>query len=292
MDLSVIIASYNTKDLLKNCLNSLPSFIEVIVVDNVSKDGSVEMLEQQFPQVRLIKNTQNLGFAKANNQGIKLASGRYILLLNSDTVVPPGTLEEMIKFMEQDLRVGIATCRVELADGSLDPASHRGFPTPWAALTYFTGLEKFFPKSRIFGQYHLTYLPLDEIHTIDSPSGAFFLMRRDMLDEIGLLDEHYFMYAEDIDLSWRAKKASWKVMFHPFVKIIHYKKKSGREKGSGRLSNEAKEIRKRTIGYFYDTMGLFYDKNLRTSYPLWLCPLIFLGINLRKNWELLKLRFK
>ncbi len=276
-DLSIIIVSYNTQKLLKQCLESLSgNKPEVIVVDNGSTDGTVENLKSQISNVRLIENKQNLGFAKGNNIGIKKTQGKYILLLNSDTVVEGNTINEMLGFMEDNPKVGAATCRVELPNGKLDPACHRGFPTPWASLTYFLGLERLFPKSKIFGQYHLGFLPMDKPHEIDSPSGAFYLVRREVIDKVGMLDEDYFMYGEDLDWSYRIKQAGWKIMYYPDVKIIHYKKQSGR-------AGEDIKTRKETDRYFYETMKTFYRKHYACKYPAIIDNLIMLAIEARKG---------
>lgn len=276
--LSIIIVNYNTKDLLIQCLESVAQAtkdldVEIIVVDNGSTDNSVE--ESKRFQVKLIENKKNLGYAAGNNVGIKQAQGKYILLLNSDTLVEKETIPKMLKFMEENPKVGVASCRVELPDGSLDPACHRGFPTPWASLTYFLGLEKLFPKSTIFGQYHLGFLLMDKPHEIDSPSGAFYLVRHEVIEKVGLLDEDYFMYGEDLDWSYRIRQAGFKIMYYPGVKIIHYKKQSGRAKEDG-------EVKKETTKYFYDTMKTFYKKNYEKKNNFLVNWLMRSGINLKK----------
>ncbi len=280
--LSTIIVSYNTKDLLKECLSSVVAAIEnleaeIIVVDNDSTDGTVEMLEGQVQnEIKILRNKENLGFARANNIGIQNSSGKYILLLNSDTIVEKNTIAEMVKYMEQNPKIGVATCRVELPDNSLDPACHRGFPTPWASMTYFLGLERLFPMSKIFGQYHLGFLPMGEPHEIDSPSGAFYLVRREVIDRVGMLDEDYFMYGEDLDWSFRIKQAGWKIMYYPFVKITHFKKRSGR-------AGVDVKTRKETTKYFYETMKIFYQKHYANKYPAIINSLFMLAIDAKKK---------
>jgi hypothetical protein len=250
---------------------------EVIVVDNASSDGSIEMLKKEFPKAKLVENKENFGFAKGNNTGLTKAKGRYILFLNSDTKVFPETLRIMLDYMEGHLKVGLATCRVEFVDGSLDPASHRGFPTPWNAFTYFSGLEKLFPRSKAFSGYHLGYLDLQTTHPIDTPTGAFYLVRKKVIDEVGSFDERYFMYAEDIDFSLRVEEAGWQIMYVPLTKIIHFKKQSGRaKKEAGKVTPAAKEIREKTIGYFFNSMKLFYDLHYKDKYP-WLTRQLVLG---------------
>jgi hypothetical protein len=283
VDLSVIVLSFNTKDLLRHCLSSVFKsdlgnyHLQVIVADNASSDGSVEMLRKEFPKVILVESKENYGFAKGNNAGLTKAKGRYILFLNSDTEVFPETLRIMLDYMERNPKVGLATCRVEFVDGSLDPASHRGFPTPGNAFTYFSGLEKLFPHSKVFSGYHLGYLDLQTSHQIDTPTGAFYLVRKKVIDEVGSFDERYFMYAEDIDLSLRIKKAGWQIMYLPLTKIIHFKKQSGRaKKEAGEVTPAAKEIREKTIGYFFNSMKLFYDLHYKDKYP-WVTRQFVLG---------------
>lgn len=291
-DLSIIILSYNTKDLLRNCLVSLEKAMtkdlagETIVVDNASVDGSVEMIKKEFPEVKLIASKKNLGFTKGNNLGMKKAQGKYLLLLNSDTEVFSDTLIKMVGFMEKNPRVGLATCRVEFLNGQLDPACHRGFPTPWAALTYFVGLEKLLPRLKIFSQYHQLYKNLNSVHEIDSPSGAFSLVRQKVAREVGFLDEDYFMYGEDLDWAYRIKKSGWQVVFNPQSKIIHYKKQSGRAKAGN--NQKARLIRRSTTNYFYQTMKIFYHKHYRQRYPKLVTGLVILGIELKRIISQLK----
>lgn len=272
IELSVVIVSYNTRELLRQCLRSLgkkPNW-EIIVVDNGSADGSRE----EAKKYKAIFNAQNLGFAKANNQGIKIAKGKYILLLNSDTEASPDAVAAMVQFMDEHNDAGAATCKVILPDGTPDPACHRGFPTPWAAFTYFAGLEKLFPKSELFGQYHQGYKDRNTVHEIDSPSGAFFLVRRKVIDDVGMLDEHYFMYAEDLDWAYRIKVAGWKIYYNPAVSILHKKKQSGR-------AHEDESRRVQTEKYFYQTMKLFYEKHYAKRYGWFMTQLVLLGIKLR-----------
>ena len=281
MKLSIIIVNYNTKEYLRQALQSIKQSTdqldkEVIVVDNASTDDSLNLVKHNFPWVKLIASPQNLGYAAANNLGLKQASSEYILFLNSDTEILPDTLSIMIDFMDQHKDVGVSTCRVELPTGQIDPASHRGFPTPWAALTYFTGLETAFPKLRLFGQYHQGWQDLSMIHEIDSPAGAFFLTRKQILDAIGSFDDRFFMYAEDLDLALRIKQAGWKVMYVPTTKIIHHKKKSGRHSADPHL-------RRTTSQHFFTTMKLFYDKHYKNRYPFIVRWLVLIGIRLIRS---------
>jgi len=285
IDLSIIITNYNTKELLKKLLFSikksiLKSFkIETIVVDNASADDSTKMVEKNFPLVNLIINKKNLGYAKANNKGIKKAKGKYILLLNSDTLLNKNTLFKIIEFMEKNKEYAAVTCKVELSNGQIDPACHRGFPTPWAAFTYFSTLEKIFSQSKIFGQYHQTWKDLSQIHQVDVISGAFFMIRKDVFEKVGFLDERFFMYAEDIDLCLRLKKKGYKIAYNPGTKIIHYKKSSGRKKGKGKeITQKDVVIRRKSSKYFFETMKLFYVKHYKNQYPWIIRQLVLLGI--------------
>ncbi len=297
MKLSVIIINYNCRDLLLICLEKLTEFIreskdyEVFVVDNNSRDGSAKALAEKFPWVNLITNNENLGFARANNQALKLAKGEYILLLNPDTEVPPETLEKVLRYMDERQDIGGLTCRVELADGSLDPACHRGFPTPWASISYFLGLERLFPKSKIFGRYHMTWENLKKPHEIDSPSGCFFLFRREVLERVGYLDEDYFLYGEDVDFAFRMKKAGYKIIFYPEVKIIHYKGvSSGVKKSSAAVTTADENTRRLAIRSFYQANWLFYQKHFASRYPFFLNWLFRFGVWLLEKKSLLSKR--
>jgi len=254
MKLSVVIVNYNVMHFLEQCLNSVRKAVkniesEVFVVDNNSVDGSVKMVREKFPEVNLIVNPDNRGFSKANNQAIKIAKGEYVLLLNPDTVVEDDTFEKIIKFMDAHEDAGGLGVKMVDGKGKFLPESKRGLPTPAVAFYKIFGLSKLFPKSKIFGQYHLTYLNNDEIHEVDVLSGAFMLIRKPLLDKIGGLDESYFMYGEDIDLSYRITKEGYKNYYLPKTRIIHYKGES---------------TKKSSINYvlvFYQAMIIFAKKH-------------------------------
>ena len=228
---SVIIVNYNVSHFLEQALLSVRKALEyidgeVIVVDNNSADRSVEMVKQKFPEVILVANQQNVGFSKANNIGIKMSKGEYVLLLNPDTVIEEDTLLKCCNFMDtKPLAGGLG---VKMLDGKGDflPESKRGLPTPWVAFCKVFGLSAIFPKTKLFGGYHLGYLDKEKIHEIEILSGAFMLMRKSALDKVGLLDEEYFMYGEDIDLSYRLIKSGYKNYYFPDTRIIHYKGES------------------------------------------------------------------
>lgn len=281
--LSIIILSFNTKQLLEQCLSSVfasrgfrPDELEVIVVDNHSSDGSAATVIDQFPQTTLIHNPKNIGFSAGNNIGIQNAKGEHLLLLNSDAMVEPDTLHEMVKLLKRDNRIGAATCRLELPNGTIDPASHRGFPTPWNAFTYMSGLERLLPRFRWFSGYHRGWEDRSVTHDIDAISGAFFMTRQEVIKNVGMLDEHFFMYGEDIDWCYRIKEAGYRVVYHPAVAAFHHKKQSGR------AHPDDMEVRKTTERYFLETMELFYRKHYHKKYPILLTWLVVFVIRIRK----------
>ncbi|MCD6225951.1 glycosyltransferase family 2 protein [bacterium] len=303
-DLSVIILSFNTQKLLEQCLRSVFSSrlgkysLEVIVVDNDSSDGSREYLKELrknfvAKNIRLITifNRKNLGFAGGNNVGVKKAKGRYLLFLNSDTKVTPDAFREIIEFMDKHPEYGACTVKTMLFSGGMDPDCHRGFPTPWASLCYFLGLEKLFPKSKLFGQYHKFYLDLNRVHEIDAGAGAFLLVRREILEAIGGWDEHYFFYGEDLDLFYRIKQGGWKTVFYPKPLVMHYKgASSGLRKESKKLG-VVRADRKTRIKIAWSSvkaMEIFYHKFYRNQYPRWVTFLIISAIKIKGCWRVLK----
>ncbi|MCL4354480.1 glycosyltransferase family 2 protein [Patescibacteria group bacterium] len=289
-DLSIVIISYNTKDLTGECVESIKKNVsakisyEIIVVDNDSKDGSVDFLKNKFPDVLVIASKENLGFSKANNVGIKKSVGRYVLCLNSDTVVYPGVLEYMINFMDKNKEVGASTCELETPNGEIDDASHRGFPTPWNALTHFSGLSKIFPHSKLFSGYWQGWKDLTKIHEIDVLAGAFMLIRREAGEEAGWWDEDYFFYGEDVDFCYQLKQKGWKIYYVPTVKILHYKGASGGiKKVSQNITTATKETKKRVTKSRFNAMRIFYRKNYVNKYPKALTWLVMQGINFREK---------
>lgn len=277
--LSIIIISYNTKDLLKQTLDSLPvnPDWEIFVVDNNSQDGSAELIEHFYPQVKLMRNEANLGFAKANNQAIKEAKGEYLLLLNSDTQVKPNALEKMLAYLSAHSQVGMITPKVVLPNGMLDQACHRGEPTPWRAFTYFSKLEQVFPHSSIFGGYHQTHLDLTSIHPVEATAATALMVRRSAIDHVGMLDERFFFYAEDLDWCKRFREAGWKIVYFPDSEVLHHKSASG--KGNKHDKLKAKQAKK----HFWETMKLYYEKHYDKQYPWWVKRIIFLVIWIKKK---------
>jgi N-acetylglucosaminyl-diphospho-decaprenol L-rhamnosyltransferase len=263
LKLSVIIVSYNVKYYLDQCLLSVQRALkgldaEVIVVDNHSQDGSVDYLSKLYPHVIFICSNHNLGFAKANNKGIRQSRGEYVLLLNPDTVVGEDVLKECVRFIEAHPKAGGAGVRMLKTDGADAMESRRGIPTPMTSFYKMVGLCKRFPKHRTFGKYYMGYLPWDSPSQIEIASGAFCMLRRKTLEDVGLLDEDFFMYGEDIDLSYRVIKGGWENWYLPQM-ILHYKGES------------TQKTNFRYIHVFYEAMFIFLRKhygNLRFFFSL------------------------
>jgi O-antigen biosynthesis protein len=277
-DISIVIVNYNTKDFLNKCLISIQNAtndlkVETIVFDNNSSDGSVEYLKPRFLDVQFIPNDENIGFGKANNEAIKLTKGKYILILNPDTILQEDTLQTMYDFMEKNPETGIAGCKLLNPDGTFQPACRRGFPTPWASFSRLFGLQKMFPKSKLFSGYNMTYLSVDETYNVDAISGAFMFCRRDILEKTGCFDPDYFMYGEDIDLCYRTKQLGWDITYVHTTSIIHFKGESTRRSSI----NEVK--------LFYEAMQIFAEKNNKGSKLL--MYFIKMGIVLRSMLEYL-----
>ena len=294
MDLSIIIVSYNTKELLVDCLKSIQKafqFIsaEVFVVDNNSSDRTVSLIKKKFPKIKLIANKQNLGFSKANNQAIREAQGKYILILNPDTRLMSDTIIKMIDFMQDNPQVAVSTCKVELPNGQLDRDCRRHFPTPWRAFCHFAGLSKIFATSQILDQYYYGYLPDDHQHEIDSCAGAFMMVRKSAIAKVGLFDEDFFFYGEDLDWCYRFKKAGFKIVYTPITKIIHYKgAASGMKSTSAHLTKATRESKKKAIAESIRAMELFYKKHFTSQYPFFITWLVILGIKILGQIRLLR----
>jgi hypothetical protein len=311
LDLAIVIVNYNVCDLLRDCLKSVYAStgitFEVCVVDNASPDDSAGMVAREFPQAHLIRNTENVGYAAANNWGLKFfgfgdrGSGigdqasdqsaignqpseipRYALLLNPDTVVPPDAFARMIQLMDDHPDFGVGGPKLVRLDGSLDPACRRGFPSVEVSFWRLTKLSKIFPRSRRFGRYNMTYLDPDQPAEVDSVVGAFMLVRREAIEQAGLLDEIFWMYGEDLDWAYRIKQRGWKVYYYPQVVVTHVKRASSSQDNAG--AAKAK--------YEFDrAMWLFYCKHYQatTSRPIdWL---VKLGLGL-KGGALLRAEMK
>ncbi|MGQ9600418.1 MAG: glycosyltransferase family 2 protein [Anaerolineae bacterium] len=303
LDLGIVIVNYNVCDLLRECLASVLESrgnftFQVCVVDNGSQDGSAEMVAGEFPQVRLIR-AENEGYAAGNNLGLRAfgfrdkgeagtgeeqrrpeALPRYVLLLNPDTLLPPSALADMLAFMEEHPRAGVAGPRLVREDGSLDYACRRSFPTPEVAFYRFSGLGRLFPRSRRFGRYNVTYLSPDVTAEVDSVVGAFMLIRSEVLAQIGLLDERYFMYAEDLDFCYRAKQQGWQVWYNANVIVLHYKGESSRQRSSFATIQ------------FYRTMRLFHDKHFKEKTFFLVNWMIYAAVTVLGGWAFLRDRMR
>ena len=286
MKLSIIIVNYNTYTLTKQTIDSvlekkLPFEYEIMLVDNASMDDSMVKLQEDYKDIigeellKIILNDANLGFAKANNIGMRKSRGEYILLLNSDTYVVEDCLQQCMQYIERyntegtiqgekERKIGALGCKVILPDGTLDHACKRGFPTPKASLYYFLKLHK--KDKEKYGLYDALYLGEDEIGEVDCLMGAFMLMPREALDKVGLLDEDFFMYGEDIDLCYRIKEGGYKIMYYPEASIIHYK------------GGSSKKRRTKVIYDFHNAMWIFYKKHYIKKYSLWINTLVYMGI--------------
>ncbi len=280
-DLGIVILNWNTKDLLRRCLQTVFASrgdftYTVVVVDNASSDGSADMVRDEFPQATLIASEINGGYPHGNNLGLRELgfrdgggaaddAPRYALLLNPDTEVPPNALAEMIAYMDVNPTIGVAGPKLVLPDGSLDLACRRSFPTPEVAFYRMTGLAKLFPDSPRFARYNMTFTDPDEEIEVDSVVGAYMQVRRDALAAVGLLDETFFMYGEDLDWAYRIKQAGWTVFYNPAVTVKHVKRAASRKSAKAQIE-------------FYRAMLIFYRKHYRKTTPMLLHMMILMGI--------------
>lgn len=258
--LSIVIVSYNVKYYLEQCLRSVERAArnlqtEVWVVDNASTDGTLDYLPPRFPSVHFVANAGNRGFSAANNQAIRLSHGEYVLLLNPDTIVGEDVLEGCVAFLDTHPQAGATGVRMLNADGAFAPESRRGVPTPFTSFCKMSGLCRLFPRSTVFGRYYMRYLDAGKAGQIEIISGAFNMLRRKALDQVGLLDERFFMYGEDVDLSYRLLLAGWQNWYLP-LSILHYK-------GESTVKSSF-----RYVHIFYNAMLLFFNKHYGRRYRL------------------------
>jgi hypothetical protein len=288
LDLGIVILNYNTRDLLRDCLASVLASkgdfsFEVCVVDNASQDGSAEMVAAEFPEVCLIKSPVNGGFAYGNNLGLRaLGFGdvtrdtpAHALLLNPDTLVPPYSMVGLLEFAEMHPEAGVVGPKLLLMDGSLDLACRRGFPTPEVSFWRMIGLSRLFPSSPRFGRYNMTFLDPDETAEVDAVVGACMLVRAAAIEQVGLLDEAFFMYGEDLDWAKRIKEAGWKVFYYPEVVVHHVKRAASRHSPRAQIE-------------FNRAMRIFYNKHYADRTPFWLHWFVLAGITLRDGIERLR----
>jgi len=294
-DLSVIILNYNSADYLKKCLESiykskLGNFnIEVIITDNNSTDNSIQLAQNLTNNPQKINTKYHLlkdnrGFAAGNNQGLKVINPntKYVLFLNPDTIVDPSTFKTMIEFFDNDKKVDAATCYITLAlTGKMQPECHRGFPTPWRAFCYFSGISKLFPKSKLFNGYFLGNLDKDTIHPIEACVGAFLMVKKSVGQKIGWWNEKYFFYGEDLDFCYQLKEKGFNLYFNPHCKITHFQGvSSGIIARSQHLSKASRETKTKIAQASTNAMRIFYENNLIKNYPKPIQKLVLLGIKL------------
>ncbi len=287
-DLAVIIVNYNTKQLLDDCLASLAvaeqpvGGVQIIVVDNASSDGSVEMVRQKYPSVELIASDVNLGFATANNRGTAVSTADTLLFLNSDTCVSPESLTQPLDYLQKQADVGALTVKLLYPTGERDPDNHRGFPTPWNSLCHFSGLSKLFPNWPTVNGYFQSYANFSETHSVEVIAGSYMMMPTAVFNKSGGWDETYFFYGEDIDFCYRINDAGHKIIYYPHVEVLHYKgASSGLRKESAKIAKPPKETRVRVAQESVRAMKIFYRKFYSQQYPKLLTALVLAGIQIR-----------
>lgn len=293
--LSIIIVNYNTCQLLDDCLASLatavspPGGLEIIVVDNASADGSVAMVQQKYPAVQMVALPQNVGFSAGNNRGLDIATGAYVLFLNSDTRVSPNALAEPLAYLQAHPHVGALTVQLIYPNGQRDPDNHRGFPTPWNAFCHFAGLGKLFPHNPRFNGYFQSYANFAETHPVEVIAGSFMMMPMSLCRQLSGWDETYFFYGEDIDFCYRIWQAGYEIIYYPHVDVLHYKgASSGLRKESAEIARPPKETRVRVAKESVRAMKIFYQKFYREQYPGWVTAVILAGIQLRGWFRIVK----
>lgn len=285
MELSIIIVNWNTKELLGNCLDSIAKNIdgiskEIFVVDNNSTDGSPVFVKENYPYVNLIKNAENLGFSKANNMALRKAAGKYIILLNSDTVVEPSAVSLMMDFLEKHPEAGMAGPKLLNTDGTVQLACRRSIPNPKVAFYRITGLSKILPNNKEFAKYNLTFKSPEELQEVEAISGACMMIKKKAMDEIGLLDEDFFMYGEDLDWCYRLGKKGWKIYYIPNARVIHRHRAS------------SKKRRFESILNFYQAMYIFYKKHFSNKKNFIMNFFVIIGIGLFASFSLISNIFK
>lgn len=295
MELSVIIVSYNTRQLLDDCLQSLQQAVapdgglEIIVVDNASGDGSPQMVQQKYPHVQLVSSPTNRGFSAANNMGTAVSTGRYLLFLNSDTRISPQSLIQPLHYLQTHPTAGAITVQLVYPTGQRDPDNHRGFPTPWNALCHFSGLNRLFPRNPRFNGYFQSYLDFNQTHPVEVIAGSFMMMPRPLFEQLGGWDETYFFYGEDIDLCYRIHQSGHHIIYYPHVEVIHYKgASSGLRKETAEIAKPPKETRVRVAKESVRAMKIFYRKFYSQKYPRALTAFVLAGIQFRGWFRIVK----
>lgn len=298
MKLSIIILNYNTVHLLRDCINNLQdiwSDYEIIVADNASPDGSAQMVRDEFssdPRIKLVAQKENLGISVSTNAALQIASGNYILHLGTDAYPTKEAIKALIDFMEAEQKVGMCTARLVTRNGKPDMDAHRGFPTPWVALTHFAKLNKLFPKSKLFNGYFMGWEDLNTIHDIDMCISHFMLIRREVYQDIKGWDEDYFVFGEDVDICYRTKQFGWHIVYVGTVEVLHYKGAGVGRKTSAdiKTASATPEVKEKMVHARADAMRLFYKKHLMKKYFILALPVLFL-IWFLEQLRLLKLKF-
>lgn len=283
---SVIIANYNTSEILNGCLLNLKQIrsseyaeMEIIVVDNASPDDSVEMMRTQHPDVLLIEN-ENRGLADAYNRGFARCTGEFVIYLGTDAFPKSGVISGLVSYLEQNPEVGAATPKLLTRDGKPDMDAHRGFPTPWAAITHFTKLNRFFPKSKIFNQYFIGWEELDKPHEIDLCISHFMILPRRIQEQVGPWDTTFFLYGEDVDMCYRIKQAGFKIMYLAQFEAIHFKGASvGVRKETADITKTSPEHRKKMRKKSVESMKIFYKKHYSKKYPPFVTGIVLWAID-------------
>ena len=286
IDVSICIVTYRARDFLRDSLRSIYGTvdalsIEIIVVDNHSEDGTIEMLRQEFPDVHLLVNDHNTGYTYPNNQAIRESSGRYIMLINPDTLVKPNAISELVKFLDEHPEAGIVSPKVLNRDGTLQKQCRRSEARPWDTFCYFSGLSKIFPNDKRFAGYLMTYLSEDIVHEAEAVSGSCMLIRRTVIEQIGGLDENFFAYQEDTDFCRRTRMADWKIFFNPSAQIVHF----AGEGGSGVQPF-------RSIVEWHRSYYLYYRKHFARDYWFVFNGIYYLGMFIKLGISLLANLFR
>lgn len=294
-ELAVVIVNYNTEKLLDDCLASIyksdkpKGGLQVVVVDNGSVDGTTKMVASKYPQVTLIKSKKNLGFAKANNVGVEVVDARFVLFLNSDTVIKRYALVKPLKYLKNHPKVGAITIRLYLKNGSIDYDNHRGFPTPWVSFCKLFGLSTLFPQSTFFNGYHLGFKNINWIHSVPVAAGSYLMMPTKLFNDIGKWDEDYFFYGEDIDLCYRINQSGLKIIYYPKVSTLHLRgATSGLRKESKGIAVSSKENRIKVAIASTKAWEIFYHKFYSNKYPKLITWLVLGGIKLKGRLRVLK----
>lgn len=293
-DLSIVVIAYNEKPVLLACLRSLYAARttddqwQIIVVDNASSDGTSLAVSKAYPQVELVTTPRNLGFSQGNNAGVARARGEVVLFLNADVIVGRRTIQNTLKFLQDHPEAGAVTCRVELPDGRLDYSCHRGLPTPWNSLCYFSGLSKLFPRSRLFSGYAATYLDLSTIHPVDCLNGTFLMVRKKIGEKFGWWDPDYFFNGEDIEFCYQIKQLGWLIYYFPLEKVVHFKGSASGLQSTAR-NQVSRETKIATARAAAAAMRIFYQKHyfpVQTPAVRWLTGL---GIAVLEKYRLFKI---